>query len=111
MDKKFFLHSIKVSLEAAGFSVDDLVQYYAKKKKNSSVGSSWEKFPFEVMYEGMIRSRNPLKGKKPLGVIFKNHLITLHNSPEGMNLDKATKYCKKVKIEGHVCQIGDIEFW
>ena len=117
MDREKFLQSIKDSLEARGFSVDDLVQYCARespslKEKSPSTGSSLEeeRFPFEVMYEGMVRSWSPLKGKKPLGVIFENHLVTLHDSPEAMIWKKAMEYCQ-VEIEGCACDAGEIEFW
>lgn len=111
MEKEKFLQSIKETLEAAGFSVDDLVQYCAEKEVPavnavasdvSVVGASSkeneERFPFEVMYEGMVRSWVPLEGKKPLGVIFENHLITLHDSPREMTWREAVKYCREIKI-------------
>ena len=134
MDKKKFLQSIGDSLEAAGFSVNDLVKYCAEEKKKPSAGSSLKEFPFEVMYEGMVRSWVPLKGKKPLGVIFENHLITLYDSPETMVWEYAMVYCEEIKIEacagikfwdklaslwgqqkkvfiGGSCEAGKIEFW
>ena len=124
MEKEKFLQSIKETLEAAGFSVDDLVQYCAEKEVPavnavasdiSVVGVSSkeneERFPFEVMYEGMVRSWVPLEGKKLLGVIFENHLITLHNSPREIPWREAVKYCREIKIEGHACSAGKIEFW
>lgn len=113
MDREKFLQNVKDNLEDAGFSVDDLVQYCAEEKKNSSAGSSLDekKFPFEVMYEGMIRSWVLLKGKKPLGVVFEKHLITLYDSPEAMRWKEAMEYCQKVKIEGCACDAGKIEFW
>ena len=124
MEKEKFLQSIKETLEAAGFSVDDLVQYCAEKEVPavnavasdvSVVGASSkeneERFPFEVMYEGMVRSWVPLEGKEPLGVIFENHLITLHDSSRTMPWRKAMEYCREIKIEGHACSAGKIEFW
>ena len=93
-------------MEAAGFSVDDLVQFITEKAANSV-----QKFPFEVMYEGMVRSWVPLEGKKPLGVIFENYLITLKDSPVKLNWDEAHDYCRGVEIEGHTCTAGWIIFW
>ena len=111
-------------MEAAGFLVDDLVQYCAEKEVPainavasdvSVVGVSSkeneERFPFEVMYEGMVRSWVPLEGKKPLGVIFENHLITLHDSSRTVPWREVVKYCREIKIEGHACSAGKIGFW
>lgn len=50
MEREKYLKSVKDNLEAAGFSVDDLVQFITEKAANSV-----QKFPFEVMYEGMVR--------------------------------------------------------
>ena len=124
MEKEKFLQSIKETLEAAGFLVDDLVQYCAEKEVPainavasdvSVVGVSSkeneERFPFEVMYEGMVRSWVPLEGKKPLGVIFENHLITLHDSSRTVPWREVVKYCREIKIEGHACSAGKIGFW
>ena len=119
------LQQAKKLLESANLTVDDLVQYCAEdeaKKKKTEVsdsvqeeatkaGTSVQKFSFEVMYEGMIRSWFPLEDKKPLGVIFENHLITLKDSSEGLNWHKAKDYCQSVKIDGHVCSAGEIGFW
>ena len=114
MEREKFLKSVKDNLEAAGFSVDDLVQFCAEeeaKKKKSEVSDSVQTFPFEVMYEGMVRSWVLLEGKKPLGVIFENHLITLKDSPDELNWHKAKDYCQSINIDGHVCSAGEIEFW
>lgn len=106
MEREKYLKSVKDNLEAAGFSVDDLVQFITEKAANSV-----QKFPFEVMYEGMVRSWVPLEGKKPLGVIFENYLITLKDSPVKLNWDEAQDYCRGVEIEGHTCTAGWIIFW
>ena len=106
MESEKYLKSVKDNLEAAGFSVDDLVQFITEKAANSV-----QKFPFEVMYEGMVRSWVPLEGKKPLGVIFENYLITLKDSPVKLNWDEAQDYCRGVEIEGHTCTAGWIIFW
>ncbi len=111
MDREKFLQSIKDNLEDAGFSVDDLVQYCVKESLSTGSSLDERRFPFEVMYEGMIRSWVPLEGKKPLGVVFEKHLITLHNSPEAMTWEKAMEYCKEIQIEGCACDAGEIEFW
>ncbi len=97
-------------LKSANLTVDDFVQYCAEKE-TVKAKVSVQNFAFEVMYEGMVRSWVPLKGKKPLGVIFENHLITLHDSPRTMPWREAVKYCQSVKIEGHACSAGKIGFW
>ena len=82
-----YLRQAKEILEAGGVSVDDFVRYCAEKETTSAKKKmvrakvSAQNFAFEVMYEGMVRSWVPLEGKKPLGVIFENHLITLRDSP------------------------------
>ena len=50
-------------------------------------------------------------GRKPLGVVFENHLITLRASSKRMKWDEAMDYCKSVKIFGQSCEAGTIEFW
>ena len=50
-------------------------------------------------------------GRKPLGVIFENHLITLRDSSKEMDWYEAMDYCKNVKIFGQSCEAGTIEFW
>lgn len=108
MERDKFLQSVRDNLEAAGFSIDDLRQYCIEKKR---IKNPAQKFSFEVMYEGMVRSRIPLEGKKPLGVIFENHLITLYDSPNEMDWEEARAYCQSVKITDYSCFAGKIEFW
>ena len=50
-------------------------------------------------------------GRKPLGIVFENHLITLKDSSKRMNWYEAMDYCKSVKIFGQSCEAGTIEFW
>ena len=50
-------------------------------------------------------------GRKPLGIIFENHLITLRDSSKRMKWYEAMDYCKSVKIFGQSCEAGTIEFW
>lgn len=50
-------------------------------------------------------------GRKPLGIIFENHLITLRDSSKRMKWDEAMDYCKSIKIFGQSCEAGTIEFW
>ncbi len=99
MEIEKVLQQAKELLESANLTVDDLVQYCEKG------------FPFEVMYEGMVRSWVSLEGKKPLGVIFENHLITLKDSPDKVDWYKAKDYCRSVKIDGHACSVGKLRFW
>lgn len=112
-----YLRQAKEILEAGGVSVDDFVRYCAEKETTSAKKKmvrakvSAQNFAFEVMYEGMVRSWVPLEGKKPLGVIFENHLITLRDSPRTIPWEKAMEYCRKIKVEGHACSAGKIEFW
>ena len=110
MEKEKIFQQAKELLDGANLTVTEFVQYCAEKKVKEVVNSAKE-FPFEVMYEGLVRSLVPLEGKKPLGVIFENHLITLKSSPEGINWYKAMAYCQSVKIDGHVCSAGSIGFW
>ena len=49
--------------------------------------------------------------RKPLGIIFENHLITLKDSPEDINWYEAMEYCQKIKIFGQSCEAGKREFW
>lgn len=50
-------------------------------------------------------------GRKPLGIVFENHLITLKDSPNGIDWYDAMEYCQKIKIFGQSCEAGEIEFW
>ena len=112
-----YLRQAKEILEAGGVSVDDFVRYCAEKETTSAKKKmvrakvSAQNFAFEVMYEGMVRSWVPLEGKQPLGVIFKNHLITLHDSSRMMEWEHALGYCQEIKIEGYACSAGKFRFW
>ena len=94
-------------METAFFSVVDVVNFC----HNYESQGQEKKFAFEVMYEGMVRSWVPLEGKQPLGVIFKNHLITLHDSSRMMEWEHALGYCQEIKIEGYACSAGKFRFW
>lgn len=50
-------------------------------------------------------------GRKPLGIVFENHLITLKDSPNSIDWYDAMEYCQKIKIFGQFCEAGEIEFW
>ena len=50
-------------------------------------------------------------GRKPLGIIFENHLIALKDSPNSIDWYDAMEYCQKIKIFGQSCEAGEIEFW
>ena len=50
-------------------------------------------------------------GRKPLGIIFENHLITLRDSSKRMKWDEAMDYCRNTKVFGQSCEAGTIEFW
>ncbi len=50
-------------------------------------------------------------GRKPLGVVFENHLITLRASSKRMKWYDAMDYCRNTKIFGQSCEAGTIEFW
>lgn len=45
------------------------------------------------------------------GVIFENHLITLHDFSRTVPWKEAVRYCQSVKIEDHACSAGKIGFW
>ena len=107
MERGKFLQSVKGKLETAFFSVVDVVNFC----HNYESQGQEKKFAFEVMYEGMVRSWVPLEGKQPLGVIFKNHLITLHDSSRMMEWEHALGYCQEIKIEGYACSAGKFRFW
>ena len=107
MERGKFLQSDKGKLETEFFSVVDAVNFC----HNYESQGQEKKFAFEVMYEGMVRSWVPLEGKKPLGVIFKNHLITLHDSSRMMEWEHALGYCQEIKIEGYACSAGKFRFW
>lgn len=107
MERGKFLQSVKGKLETAFFSVVDAVNFC----HNYESQGQEKKFAFEVMYEGMVRSWVPLEGKQPLGVIFKNHLITLHDSSRMMEWEHALGYCQEIKIEGYACSAGKFRFW
>ncbi|MDO5386507.1 MAG: hypothetical protein Q4F75_04470 [Pseudomonadota bacterium] len=110
MEKEKIFQQAKELLDGANLTVTEFVQYCTEKKVKEVVDSAKE-FPFEVMYEGLVRSWVPLEGKKPLGVIFENHLITLKSSPETMNWYNAMKYCQGVEVGGRFCNAGEIGFW
>ncbi|MDO5386397.1 MAG: hypothetical protein Q4F75_03900 [Pseudomonadota bacterium] len=50
-------------------------------------------------------------GRTPLGVIFENHVVTLHGSYRKMKWYKASQYCKNIKILGQPCEGGHMNFW
>lgn len=106
MEKEKVMQDVKNLLTDNGFSTDDFVKHFAKENKTAE-----KVFPFEVLYEGLVRSWVPLKGQKPLGVIYENHLITLYYSPEPMRWNEAMEYCKSIKFGDHSCSAGTRVFW
>ena len=50
-------------------------------------------------------------GRKPLGIVFENHLITLKDSPQEMRWFDAMIYCRDIKIFEQPCEAGALEFW
>lgn len=87
------------------------VNVSAESKKTGKQSRKKALYPFEVMYEGLERSWVPLEDKKPLGVIFENHLVTFPVSSVRMDWYNAMIYCQSIKIEGHACSAGKIKFW
>ncbi len=73
----------------------------------------YKRYPYPVLYsDGVISNAICDRiGRKPLGVVFENHLITLRASSKRMKWDEAMDYCKSVKIFGQSCEAGTIEFW
>lgn len=82
------------------------ILYNRLRKSNRS-------YPYPVLYsDGVISNAICDKiGRKPLGIIFENHLITLRDSSKRMKWYEAMDYCKSVKIFGQSCEAGTIEFW
>lgn len=87
------------------------VNVSAESKKIGKQSQEKALYPFEVMYEGLERSWVSLEDKKPLGVIFENHLVTFRVSPTRMNWHEAMAYCQSIKIGGNACSAGKIKFW
>ena len=50
-------------------------------------------------------------GRKPLGIIFENHLITLRDSSKRMKWYEAMDYCRNTKVFGQSCEAGKMVFW
>ena len=82
------------------------ILYNRLRKSNRS-------YPYPVLYsDGVISNAICDKiGRKPLGIIFENHLITLRDSSKRMKWYEAMDYCKSIKIFGQSCEAGTIEFW
>lgn len=82
------------------------ILYNRLRKRNRS-------YPYPVLYSDGIISNAICDriGRKPLGIIFENHLITLRDSSKEMDWDDAMDYCQSVKIFGQSCEAGTIEFW
>lgn len=84
MEKIEVLKQAKRFLDAKGCTVQELSDYCAEEQRrlqNLAVADG-KTFVMEVMYEGFVRSNVPLKGLKPLGIIWKNWLITLQDASE-----------------------------
>ena len=112
MEKIEVLKQAKRFLEAKGCTVQELSDYCAEEQKrlqNLAVADG-KTFVMEVMYEGFVRSNVPLKGLKPLGIIWKKWLITLQDASEKMPWEKAVEYCRGFKIEGQETMLPCKEF-
>lgn len=112
MEKIEVLKQAKRFLDAKGCTVQELSDYCAEEHRrlqNLAVADG-ETFVMEVMYEGFVRSNVPLKGLKPLGIIWKNWLITLQDASEKMPWEKAVEYCRGFKIEGQETMLPSKEF-
>ncbi|MDO5386854.1 MAG: hypothetical protein Q4F75_06235, partial [Pseudomonadota bacterium] len=72
-----------------------------------------KQYDYPVLYsDGTIsKAQCDMIGRKLLGVVFENHLITLKDSPDYVNWHEAMEYCQKIKIFGQSCEAGKIEFW
>lgn len=70
-------------------------------------------YEYPVLYsDGVITNAKCERiGRKPLGVIFENHLITLRDSSKEMDWDEAMDHCRNIKIFGQSCDAGTIKFW
>lgn len=112
MEKIEVLKQAKRFLDAKGCTVQELSDYCAEEQRrlqNLAVADG-ETFALEVMYEGFVRSNVPLKRLKPLGIIWKNWLITLQDASEKMPWEKAVEYCRGFKIEGQETVLPSKEF-
>lgn len=106
MEKYDFLQNIRATLETEGFSANDLVQFCTEEDKIIDDGG----FPFEVVYEDLVRSRFPREGKKPLGVICEKTIITLKDYGS-IPILWSPKYFPFTKIKQYECTAGKISFW
>lgn len=72
-----------------------------------------DEYAYPVMYDdGTISTLKKDKmGRKALGVVFENHLITLTDSPYKMTWTEAMNYCRSIKVLGEKCEDGSAEFW
>ncbi len=70
-----------------------------------------KKYPFKIVYEGMLGSWKPIPDKKPLGVICEDYLVTLHDSPVPMTWRRAMAYCENFTVEGIPATAGDKSFF
>lgn len=112
MKKIEILKQAKRFLDAKGCTVQELSDYCAEEQRrlqNLAVADG-KTFVMEVMYEGFVRSNVPLKELKPLGVIWKNLLITLQDASEKMSWEKAVEYCRGFKIEGQETKLPGKDF-
>lgn len=82
-----------------------------KKTSAKKAADSKADFVLEVMFEGMVRSKKPLDGKEPLGVIFDNHLIALNDCGIWEPWEKACRCCTALELNECCADGGTAEFW
>lgn len=72
-----------------------------------------DNYEYPVVYDdGTVSTLKSDKfGRKPLGVIFENHLISMNASAAPMLWKDAIKYCKSIKLLGEDGELGTVEFW
>ena len=82
------------------------IQYYLLRLQKS-------RFAYPVMYDDGTISYAICDriGRKPLGVVFENHLITLRASSKQRQWIDAIDYCKRIKVFGQSCEAGALKFW
>lgn len=115
MEKERIMQIVKNLLVANGFSTDDFVKYFAKENKTAGTASQHE-FPFEVVYDGLVRSWVPLEGKIPLGVIIDKTIIALkdfHVFSHLLTWDEARIFQRAsyARVDVYEGTAGNIRFW
>ena len=91
------------------------IRLFTKGKKIEE-NAAQQKFPFEVVYNGFVRSWVPLEGKIPLGVIIDETIITLKDFYVFSHLltwDEARVFQRAsyARVEVYEGTAGNIRFW